>query len=52
MGELNTATHQLYEQFVELLHEVDNVKLSYRIPEEELKLHLKIEKQIKSKQTN
>ena len=32
---------------VELKTEVETVKLSYHIPEEELKLHLKLEKQIK-----
>lgn len=47
IGKLKGETEELYEQFLDLLQEVDTVKLSYRIPEEELKLHLKLEKQIK-----
>lgn len=44
---IDEETKSLYEQFLELKNEVENVKLSYRIPEEDLKLTLKIEKQMK-----
>jgi septation ring formation regulator len=37
----------LHEQFTMLKREVESVQLSYRIPEDELKLHFKLEKQLK-----
>ncbi|OIJ18235.1 hypothetical protein BKP45_11665 [Anaerobacillus alkalidiazotrophicus] len=44
---INEETKSLHEQFLGLKNEVENVKLSYRIPEDDLKLTLKIEKQMK-----
>lgn len=40
-------TEQLKANFSALKEDVETIKLSYRIPEEELKTHLKLDKQIK-----
>lgn len=44
---IRVETKTLQEKFFELKADVETIKLSYRIPEEELKTHLKLEKQIK-----
>lgn len=44
---IKDLTKLLHEHFTELKSEVETVKLSYRISEEELKLHLKLEKELK-----
>lgn len=44
---IKDLTKLLHEHFTVLKKEVETVKLSYRIPEEELKLHLKLEKELK-----
>jgi septation ring formation regulator len=44
---IEDAVDFLYEQFTALKQEVNTVKLSYRIPEDELRLHVKLEKQLK-----
>lgn len=44
---IREETEILRESFVELKADVETIKLSYRIPEEEMKTHLKLEKQIK-----
>lgn len=44
---IKDATRDLYDRFDNFKTEVENVKLSYRIPEEELKTQLKLDKQIK-----
>lgn len=44
---IREETEILRESFLELKADVETIKLSYRIPEEEMKTHLKLEKQIK-----
>lgn len=44
---IKDLTKLLHEHFTGLKSEVETVKLSYRISEEELKLHLKLEKELK-----
>ncbi|MCT8137361.1 septation ring formation regulator EzrA [Anaerobacillus sp. CMMVII] len=44
---LREAAEALRVEFYELKADVETIKQSYRIPEEELKTHLKLEKQIK-----
>ncbi|WNF36069.1 septation ring formation regulator EzrA [Bacillaceae bacterium IKA-2] len=43
---IKDLTKLLHEHFTELKYEVEMVKLSYRISEEELKIHLKLEKEL------
>jgi septation ring formation regulator len=44
---MRELTESLRESFIEMKEDVETIKLSYRIPEEELKTHLKLDKQIK-----
>lgn len=44
---IKDLTKLLHEHFIVLKKEIETVKLSYRIHDEELKLHLKLEKELK-----
>jgi septation ring formation regulator len=44
---MREVTESLRENYLVMKADVETIKLSYRIPEEELKTHLKLEKQIK-----
>ncbi|RXI98562.1 septation ring formation regulator EzrA [Anaerobacillus alkaliphilus] len=47
LPEVREELEQLRKGFYDLKADVETIKLSYRIPEEEIKTHLKLEKQIK-----